>query len=81
LRFPFVLQEKIMGIADRVRDYTMVDLGVRLEDTASGSIWELVDPQVLRDLRDEKIREAKEANLKSLRSKLERKVHSLTISS
>ena len=63
-----------MDIADRIRDYTMVDLGVRLEDTASGSIWELVDPQVLRNLRDEKIREAKEANLRSLQSKLERKV-------
>lgn len=70
-------KEKIMGIADRFRDYTMVDVGVRLEDTASGSIWELVDPQVLRNLRDEKIRLAKEANLKSLQSRLERKVKDL----
>lgn len=67
------IKERIMGIADRFRDYVMVDLGVRLEDTASGSIWELVDAQTLRNIRDEKIREAQEAKCKSLQSKLERK--------
>lgn len=67
------IKERIMGIADRFRDYVMVDLGVRLEDTASGSIWELVDSQTLRDIRDEKIREAQEAKRKSMQSKLERK--------
>lgn len=67
------IKERIMGIADRFRDYVMVDLGVRLEDTAGGSIWELVDSQTLRDIRDEKIREAQEAKRKSMQSKLERK--------
>ncbi|MCO5606436.1 hypothetical protein L7F22_060624 [Adiantum nelumboides] len=67
------IKGKVMGVADRFRDYTMVDLGVRLEDAASGSIWELVDAQTLRNLRDEKIREAQEAKRKSLLSKLEKK--------
>ncbi|MCO5597524.1 hypothetical protein L7F22_051602 [Adiantum nelumboides] len=67
------IKGKVMGIADRFRDYTMVDLGVRLEDTANGSIWELVDAQTLRNLRDEKIHEAQEAKRKSLLSKLEKK--------
>ncbi|KAI5071218.1 hypothetical protein GOP47_0013469 [Adiantum capillus-veneris] len=67
------IKGKVMGIADRFRDYTMVDLGVRLEDRATGSDWELVDAQTLRNLRDEKIREAQEAKRKSLQSKLERK--------
>ncbi|KAH7300830.1 hypothetical protein KP509_24G080700 [Ceratopteris richardii] len=67
------IKGKVMGIADRFRDYTMVDLGVRLEDTANGSIWEMVDAQTLRNLRDEKIREAQEAKCKSLQSKLDRK--------
>lgn len=55
----------------------MVDLGVRLEDTPGGSIWELVDANTLKKLRDDKLREAREAKLHALQLKKEKKAKDL----
>lgn len=52
----------------------MVDLGVRVEDSPSGSIWELCDSGVLQSERDEKFRKAREATIKSVQSKVDRKL-------
>lgn len=70
-------KERILDIADRFRDFAMVDIGVRLEDTSSGSNWELEDAEILRKLRDEKIQKEREAKISSLCSKWERKVKDL----
>ncbi|BBN14707.1 cysteinyl-tRNA synthetase [Marchantia polymorpha subsp. ruderalis] len=61
-------QDKILSLADNFRDYTMVDLGVRLEDRVDGSTWKLDEPTVLRGERDEKLKKAAEEK----RLKLER---------
>lgn len=65
---------KLISITDHFRDYTMVDLGVRVEDSPSGSIWELCDSGVLQSERDEKFRKAREATIKSVQSKVDRKL-------
>lgn len=65
---------RLISITDNFRDYTMVDLGVRVEDSPSGSIWELCDSGVLQSERDEKFRKAREATIKSLQSKVDRKL-------
>lgn len=65
---------RLISITDNFRDYTMVDLGVRVEDSPSGSIWELCDSGVLQSERDEKFRKAREATIKSVQSKVDRKL-------
>ncbi|KAJ7569164.1 hypothetical protein O6H91_01G064100 [Diphasiastrum complanatum] len=72
-----VPKESILQLADDFRDRTCVDLGVRLEDTQGGSIWELVDPNILRSERDDKLQKAAEANLKKLESHRDRKMKDL----
>jgi len=67
-------KERLISITDHFRDYTMVDLGVRAEDSLSGSIWELCDSGVLQSERDEKFRKAREATIKSVQSKVDRKL-------
>lgn len=67
-------KERLISITDHFRDYTMVDLGVRAEDSLSGSIWELCDSGVLQSERDEKFRKAREATIKSMQSKVDRKL-------
>jgi hypothetical protein len=54
------LQEKLLALADRVRDETMVGLGVRFEDKGGKSTWKLDDPEVLQREHDEKIQRDKE---------------------
>ncbi|CAM6034529.1 unnamed protein product, partial [Sphagnum compactum] len=53
-------KETLLELADRVRDVTMVDLGVRFEDKGGKSTWKLDDPEVLRRERDQKIQKDKE---------------------
>lgn len=65
---------RLISITDHFRDYTMVDLGVRVEDSPSGSIWELCDSGLLQSERDEKFRKAREATIKSVQSKVDRKL-------
>lgn len=64
-----------MAACDRVRDSTLVDLGVRLEDRPDGkSIWKLDDPNVLKAEIEEKKTKAKEQARQKLRNKLELKI-------
>ncbi len=43
-----------------MRDETLVDLGVRLEDKGGKSTWKLDDPEVLQRERNDKIQKGKE---------------------
>ncbi len=54
------LQEKLLALTDRVRDETMVGLGVRIEDKGGKSTWKLDDPEVLQRELEEKIWRDKE---------------------
>jgi hypothetical protein len=61
-------------LARRVRDDTLVALGVRLEDKPDGSsVWKLEDPAVLRAELEERRRAAAEARGKKLRAQLDSK--------
>ncbi|GAQ85783.1 Cysteinyl-tRNA synthetase [Klebsormidium nitens] len=63
-------KETILQACDQVRDETMVDLGVRLEDRVDApSVWKLDDPETMRKERDAK----KEAADAAAKQKLERK--------
>eukprot|EP00899_Mesostigma_viride_P011633 jgi/Mesvir1/20470/Mv12360-RA.1 len=65
------LKKDLLALCDRVRDETLVDLGVRLEDrTGQSAVWKLDDPVVLRKERDEKARAAAEAAAKKLENKV-----------
>ncbi|ERN09888.1 hypothetical protein AMTR_s00013p00135450 [Amborella trichopoda] len=70
-------KEKLMQICDKFRDYTMVDLGVRVEDAASSSAWGLCPAETLRIERDEKLQKAKEATIQSLLSKIDNKTRDI----
>eukprot|EP00252_Welwitschia_mirabilis_P006576 TRINITY_DN17457_c0_g1_i2.p1 TRINITY_DN17457_c0_g1~~TRINITY_DN17457_c0_g1_i2.p1 ORF type:complete len:660 (-),score=170.15 TRINITY_DN17457_c0_g1_i2:30-2009(-) len=70
-------KERLISITDHFRDNVMVDLGVRVEDSPSGTIWEICDPTSLAKERDEKLRKAREAAIKSLESKIDRKMKEL----
>lgn len=61
---------QILSACDRLRDETLVDLGIRLEDKADGSVWKRDDPATLRLEVEEKRRLAREAE----RLKASRKV-------
>ena len=57
---------------DCVRDDALVDLGVRLEDTADGaSVWKMDDPAVLKKEREEKLAAIASAARKKLETKIE----------
>jgi len=45
----------VLGLCDELRDLVLPDLGVRLEDKPTGSIWKLEDPHVLREDRNRKL--------------------------
>lgn len=74
-------QDKILSLADNFRDYTMVDLGVRLEDRVDGSTWKLDEPTVLRGERDEKLKKAAEEKRLKLERSRDRQVFSKFINS
>lgn len=57
-----------------MRDDTLVELGIRLEDKPDGSsVWKPEDPAVLRAEQQERQRAAAEARSKKLRSQLDLK--------
>ena len=61
----------ILAACDRVRDGTLVDLGVRLEDKPDGkAVWKLDDPAVMKAEQEERARAASEAAAKKLATKL-----------
>eukprot|EP00850_Spirogloea_muscicola_P009212 SM000051S17572 [mRNA] locus=s51:414570:421017:- [translate_table: standard] len=71
-------KEAMLGLTDKVRDYTLVDLGVRLEDrTNAPSIWKLDNADTLRQERDEKQRLIASEALKKLENKRTVKVKEL----
>uniref|UniRef100_A0A0D6QSM1 cysteine--tRNA ligase n=1 Tax=Araucaria cunninghamii TaxID=56994 RepID=A0A0D6QSM1_ARACU len=70
-------KERLISISDKFRDYTMVDLGVRVEDSPSGTIWELCDAETLKNEQNEKLRKTREATIKSLQSKINQKLKDL----
>jgi len=51
-------KEAVLRLCDELRDLTLPELGVRLEDKGSGSVWKLEDPDVLRAERALKAQEA-----------------------
>lgn len=68
----------VLEACDRVRDHTLVDLGIRLEDRPTGkAVWKKEDPAVLRAEVEAKERAAMEAKTKKLLSALERKERDL----
>eukprot|EP00195_Chlamydomonas_chlamydogama_P001473 CAMPEP_0202920984 /NCGR_PEP_ID=MMETSP1392-20130828/77139_1 /ASSEMBLY_ACC=CAM_ASM_000868 /TAXON_ID=225041 /ORGANISM="Chlamydomonas chlamydogama, Strain SAG 11-48b" /LENGTH=790 /DNA_ID=CAMNT_0049614513 /DNA_START=176 /DNA_END=2548 /DNA_ORIENTATION=+ len=67
--------KEILAACDRVRDTTLVDLGVRLEDKPDGkAVWKLDDPAVLKAEQEERARQAAEAAAKKLQTQLQLKV-------
>lgn len=66
--------KEVLSVCDRVRDETLVDLGVRLEDRPDGkAVWKLDDPAVLRSEQAERARLVAEAAAKKLREQIDRK--------
>eukprot|EP00537_Pseudo-nitzschia_pungens_P007313 CAMPEP_0172371032 /NCGR_PEP_ID=MMETSP1060-20121228/40829_1 /TAXON_ID=37318 /ORGANISM="Pseudo-nitzschia pungens, Strain cf. cingulata" /LENGTH=779 /DNA_ID=CAMNT_0013096525 /DNA_START=185 /DNA_END=2524 /DNA_ORIENTATION=- len=57
---------------DEVRDETLANLGIRIEDSADKSIWKMDDPKVIRKEIEEKRRMAREAAQKKLIGKFDR---------
>jgi cysteinyl-tRNA synthetase len=49
---------KVLSLCDELRDNTLLELGVRLEDKGTTSVWKLEDPAVLRAERILKARDA-----------------------
>ena len=59
-------QQLTSPIECRIRDETMLELGVRLEDRGDESVWKLEDPAVLRREQQAKQQAAAEQKLKKL---------------
>lgn len=67
------LSSKVLSACDVVRDTSMVDLGIRLEDLPEGgSVWKKDDPTVLKAERDEKRKAAAAVVVKKLKAKHEK---------
>lgn len=61
----------ILTACDRVRDSTLVELGVRLEDKSDGkAVWKLDDPSALKAELAERARQAADMALKKLETQL-----------
>ena len=54
---------------DTIRDETLANLGIRVEDSAEKSIWKMDDPEVIRKEVEEKRQKAEEAKAKKLEAK------------
>ena len=57
---------------DEVRDETLANLGIRIEDSADTSIWKMDDPTVIRKEVEEKRQKALEAAATKLQAKFDR---------
>ena len=61
----------ILSACDKVRDGTLVDLGVRLEDKSDGkAVWKLDDPATMRAEQEERAKAAAEQAMKKLSTQL-----------
>ncbi|CAI5486709.1 unnamed protein product [Closterium sp. Naga37s-1] len=74
-------KDELLSLTDKVRDYAMVDLGIRCEDRggagAEAAVVKLDDPKVLRAERDERIAKAAAEAKRKLQTKLAAKVKDL----
>ena len=67
--------QAMLSLCDQLRDETLVELGVRVEDRAEGALWKLDEPEVLR--RELQAKQAKQLEdratkmLNKLNAKLE----------
>ena len=59
---------------DGVRDETLANLGIRVEDSTESSIWKMDDPEAIRKEVEEKKQKAAEAAAKKLQGKIDRLV-------
>lgn len=57
---------------DDVRDETLANLGIRVEDSTESSIWKMDDPEAIRKEVEEKKQKAAEAAAKKLQGKIDR---------
>lgn len=62
---------------DEVRDETLANLGIRIEDSSDKSIWKMDDPAVIRKEVEEKRQRAAEAAAKKLAAKVDRLTNDL----
>jgi cysteinyl-tRNA synthetase len=67
----------LLDACDSLRDSTLVDLGVRVEDRAEGALWKLDDPATLRKEVLAKVAAASEQAATKLHNKLSVKVADL----
>ncbi|KAJ9527314.1 hypothetical protein QJQ45_025542 [Haematococcus lacustris] len=75
---PDGLSQMLLASCDRLRDTTLVDLGVRLEDKPDGTaVWKLDDPAAMRAELAERAAQVADAARKKLEGALERKVWNL----
>lgn len=61
-----------LKVCDDVRDETLANLGIRVEDSGEKSVWKMDDPAVIRKEIEEKRQMAKEAAAKKLGAKVDR---------
>jgi len=57
---------------DDVRDDTLANLGIRVEDGADSSVWKMDDPETIRKEVEEKRQKAAEAAAKKKKAKIEK---------
>ena len=57
---------------DAVRDDTLANLGIRVEDGADNSVWKMDDPEAIRKEVEEKRQKAAEAAAKKKKSKMDK---------
>eukprot|EP01025_Chloroclados_australasicus_P023188 TRINITY_DN23592_c0_g1_i5.p1 TRINITY_DN23592_c0_g1~~TRINITY_DN23592_c0_g1_i5.p1 ORF type:complete len:666 (-),score=62.96 TRINITY_DN23592_c0_g1_i5:249-2246(-) len=68
-----VKSRDILNLCDFVRDETLVELGIRLEDRQHGSVWKRDDPQTLKQEMQEKKRAQKDAQVNKLERQIDAK--------
>jgi cysteinyl-tRNA synthetase len=68
----------LLGLCDRLRDSTLVDLGIRLEDRQDGAVWRRDDPAEMRAEIEAKAAAAAEAAAAKLARKMEAKRAEIT---
>jgi cysteinyl-tRNA synthetase len=62
----------LLAHCDDVRDTTLANLGIRVEDSQETSVWKMDDPEVIRKEVEEKRQKAAEAAAQKEKAKLER---------
>ncbi|KAL7535807.1 hypothetical protein ACHAWF_005277 [Thalassiosira exigua] len=60
----------VLKICDGLRDAVLPDLGVRLEDRPTGTMWNLEDPEVMRREMEEKAAKEREVQVGKLEKQL-----------